>query len=111
VPATRRRSPAGASLRGAAARRDVLRAAIPSLHMEDPLDRPQLAALHGELVAVTGSAVAEDEPRDRSRRGRGSGASRRALELAPAEPEGRFPRRRVAKVTGVAKAPRSETTL
>ncbi len=37
----------------------VLQAAIASLHMEEPLDWPQIAALYGELVVLTGSAVAE----------------------------------------------------
>jgi RNA polymerase sigma-70 factor (ECF subfamily) len=37
----------------------VLQAAIASMHMEDPLDWAQIAALYGELVAQTGSAVAE----------------------------------------------------
>ena len=37
----------------------VLQAAIASLHMEDPLDWAQIAALYGELVVLTGSAVVE----------------------------------------------------
>ncbi len=37
----------------------VLQAAIASLHMEAPLDWPQIAALYGELVLLTGSAVVE----------------------------------------------------
>ena len=37
----------------------VLQAAIASLHMDDPLDWPQIAALYGELVVLTGSAVVE----------------------------------------------------
>jgi len=37
----------------------VLQAAIASLHMEDPLDWPQIAALYGELVTLTGSPVVE----------------------------------------------------
>ncbi len=37
----------------------VIQAAIASLHMEEPLDWPQIAALYGELVGLTGSAVVE----------------------------------------------------
>jgi RNA polymerase sigma-70 factor (ECF subfamily) len=37
----------------------VIQAAIASLHMDDPHDWPQIAALYGELVALTRSAVAE----------------------------------------------------
>ena len=37
----------------------VTQAAIASLHMEDPLDWPQIAALYGELVGLTRSAVVE----------------------------------------------------
>ena len=37
----------------------VIQAAIASLHMEDPRDWPQIAALYGELVGLTGSAVVE----------------------------------------------------
>jgi RNA polymerase sigma-70 factor, ECF subfamily len=37
----------------------VLQAAIASLHVEEPPDWPQLAALYGELARVTGSAVVE----------------------------------------------------
>ena len=37
----------------------VIQAAIASLHMEEPRDWLQIAALYGELVALTGSAVAE----------------------------------------------------
>jgi RNA polymerase sigma-70 factor, ECF subfamily len=37
----------------------VIQAAIASLHMEDPRDWPQIAALYGELVRLTGSAVVE----------------------------------------------------
>jgi RNA polymerase sigma-70 factor, ECF subfamily len=35
----------------------VLQAAIASLHVEDPQDWPQLAALYGELARLTGSSV------------------------------------------------------
>jgi RNA polymerase sigma-70 factor (ECF subfamily) len=35
----------------------VLQAAIAALHVEDPQDWPQLAALYGELARVTGSPV------------------------------------------------------
>jgi RNA polymerase sigma-70 factor, ECF subfamily len=37
----------------------VLQAAIASLHLDDPQDWPQIAALYGELARVTGSAVVE----------------------------------------------------
>jgi RNA polymerase sigma-70 factor (ECF subfamily) len=37
----------------------LLQAAIASLHMEDPPDWAQIAALYAELVRLTGSAVAE----------------------------------------------------
>jgi RNA polymerase sigma-70 factor (ECF subfamily) len=37
----------------------VIQAAIASLHMEEPHDWPQIAALYGELVRLTRSAVAE----------------------------------------------------
>src|SRR5262249_31801347 len=37
----------------------VVQAAIASLHMDEPLDWPQIAALYGELVRLTGSAVVE----------------------------------------------------
>ena len=37
----------------------VIQAAIASKHMEEPLDWPRIAALYGELVRLTGSAVVE----------------------------------------------------
>jgi RNA polymerase sigma-70 factor (ECF subfamily) len=37
----------------------VLQAAIASLHLDEPQDWPQLAALYGELARVTGSEVVE----------------------------------------------------
>jgi RNA polymerase sigma-70 factor (ECF subfamily) len=37
----------------------VLQAAIAALHVDDPPDWPQLAALYGELARLTGSAVVE----------------------------------------------------
>ena len=37
----------------------VTQAAIASLHMEDPLDWPQIAVLYGELVGLTRSPVVE----------------------------------------------------
>jgi RNA polymerase sigma-70 factor, ECF subfamily len=37
----------------------VVQAAIASLHMDEPHDWPQIAALYGELVRLTGSAVVE----------------------------------------------------
>jgi RNA polymerase sigma-70 factor (ECF subfamily) len=37
----------------------VVQAAIASLHMEEPLDWPEIAGLYGELVRLTGSPVVE----------------------------------------------------
>lgn len=37
----------------------VIQAAIASLHMDEPRDWPQIAALYGELVQLTGSPVVE----------------------------------------------------
>jgi RNA polymerase sigma-70 factor (ECF subfamily) len=37
----------------------VIQAAIASLHMDEPRDWPQIAALYGELVRLTGSPVVE----------------------------------------------------
>jgi RNA polymerase sigma-70 factor (ECF subfamily) len=37
----------------------TIQAAIASLHMEEPRDWPQIAALYGELVRLTGSPVVE----------------------------------------------------
>jgi RNA polymerase sigma-70 factor, ECF subfamily len=37
----------------------VLQAAIAALHVDDPQDWPQIAALYGELARLTGSAVVE----------------------------------------------------
>jgi RNA polymerase sigma-70 factor (ECF subfamily) len=37
----------------------VVQAAIASLHLDEPRDWPQIAALYAELVRITGSAVAE----------------------------------------------------
>ncbi len=37
----------------------VVQAAIASLHMDEPLDWPEIAALYGELVRLTGSPVVE----------------------------------------------------
>jgi RNA polymerase sigma-70 factor (ECF subfamily) len=112
----------------------VIQAAITALHMEEPLDWPQIAALYGKLAARTGSpvvelnraiAVAEAEGTDAGlaivdrldldgyqyfhstradllrRLGRTDEARteyEHALELAHAEPERRFLRRRVAEV-------------
>jgi RNA polymerase sigma-70 factor, ECF subfamily len=45
------------ALRGRAAY--VVQAAIASLHMEEPCDWPEIAALYAELVRLTGSAVVE----------------------------------------------------
>ena len=61
---TRRRSPAGGrQLETAVALRGrgpyVIQAAIASLHTDEPRDWSQIAALYGELVGLTGSAVVE----------------------------------------------------
>ena len=37
----------------------MIQAAIAALHTEEPRDWPQIAALYGELVRLTGSAVVE----------------------------------------------------
>ena len=37
----------------------VVQAAIASLHADEPRDRPQIAALYGELALLTGSPVVE----------------------------------------------------
>ena len=54
--AGRARSRAGAR---AAAGQYVLQAAIAVLHLDEPQDWPQLAALYGELARLTGSSVVE----------------------------------------------------
>jgi len=113
----------------------VIQAAIASLHIDEPRDWAQIAALYGELVRLTGSpvvelnraiAVAEAEGTERGlalvdeltlagyqyfhstradllrRLGRSDEARieyERALELAHADPERRFLRRRVAEVS------------
>ena len=59
----------------------VLQAAIASLHVEDPPDWPQIAALYGELARLTGSPVVRAQPGRRDRRGgrrRGRARARRA---------------------------------
>ena len=112
----------------------VLQAAIASLHMDETRDWPEIAALYGELVRLTGSPVVElnraiavaevDGPKagldlvdrleldgyqyfhstraDLLRRLDKTDDARaeyeRALELALAEPERRFLRRRLADV-------------
>jgi RNA polymerase sigma-70 factor (ECF subfamily) len=113
----------------------VLQAAIASLHTEEPRDWPQIAALYGELVRLTGSEVVElnraiavaeahgteaglalvdrleldgyqyfhstraDLLRRLGRADEARAEYERALELAQAEPERRFLRRRVAEVS------------
>jgi RNA polymerase sigma-70 factor (ECF subfamily) len=113
----------------------VVQAAIASLHVEEPRDWPQIAALYGELLRLTGSAIVElnraiavaevdgaeaglalvdrldldgyqyfhSTRADLLRRlGRGDEARteyERALELAHAETERRFLKRRVAEVS------------
>jgi RNA polymerase sigma-70 factor, ECF subfamily len=114
----------------------VIQAAIASLHTEEPRDWPQIAALYGELVLLTGSAVVElnraiavaeadgteaglalvnqldldgyqyfhstraDLLRRLGRTDEARAEYERALDLAHAEPERRFLRRRVAEVSG-----------
>ena len=61
---TRRRSPAGArrsTARSRCAARGpyVVQAAIASLHLDEPHDWPQIAALYGELARLTGSPIVE----------------------------------------------------
>ena len=118
----------------------VVQAAIASLHVDEPQDWPEIAALYGELVRLTGSPVVEmnraiaiaeaDGPEaglliiDRldldgyqyfhstraellRRLGRADEAREafeRALELARAEPERRFLRRRIAEVGRTARS-------
>ena len=62
----------------------VIQAAIASLHMQDPRDWSQIAALYGELVRLTGSAVVGAEPGDRS--GRDGRRRSRACPDRPARP-------------------------
>ena len=47
------------ALQGRGAGAYMIQAAIAALHTEEPRDWPQIAALYGELVRLTGSAVAE----------------------------------------------------
>jgi RNA polymerase sigma-70 factor (ECF subfamily) len=118
----------------------VVQAAIASLHVDEPQDWPQIAALYAELSRLTGSPVVElnraiavaeaDGPEaglavvDRlgldgyqyfhstradllRRLGRADEARtafERALDLARAEPERRFLRRRIAEVSGAAQS-------
>jgi RNA polymerase sigma-70 factor (ECF subfamily) len=116
----------------------VLQAAIASLHVDEPQDWPQIAALYAELARLTDSPIVElnraiavaeaDGPeaglalvdrleldryqyfhstradllRRLSRADEARTAFERALELAGAEPERRFLRRRIAEVGGAA---------
>ena len=66
----------------------VIQAAIASLHMEEPRDWPQIAALYGELVAADRLTGRRAEPRDR--RGRGGRGRSGACARRPARP-GRLP--------------------
>jgi RNA polymerase sigma-70 factor (ECF subfamily) len=111
----------------------VVQAAIAALHTEEPRDWPQIAALYGELVRLTGSPVVElnraiavaeaqgaeaglalvdglgldgyqyfhstraDLLRRLERRDEARAEYERALQLAHAEPERRFLRRRIAE--------------
>jgi RNA polymerase sigma-70 factor (ECF subfamily) len=113
----------------------VIQAAISSLHMEEPRDWPQIAALYGELARLTRSKVVEmnraiavaeamgteagltlidrldldgyqyfhstraDLLRRLGRTDEARTEYTRALELAHAEPERRFLRRRIAEVS------------
>jgi RNA polymerase sigma-70 factor, ECF subfamily len=119
----------------------VIQAAVASLHVDEPQDWPQIAALYAELVRLTRSPVVElnraiavaeaDGPEaglaivDRldleeyqyfhstradllRRLGRvdeARTAFERALELAQAEPERRFLRRRIAEVSAAEASP------
>ena len=114
----------------------VVQAAIASLHADAPRDWPQIAALYGELVRLTGSPVVElnravavaeaegpehglaiadrldldgyryfhsaraDFLRRLERFGEARAAYERALELATAEHEQRFLRRRLTELPG-----------
>jgi RNA polymerase sigma-70 factor, ECF subfamily len=116
----------------------VLQAAIASLHVDEPQDWAQIAALYAELSRLTGSPVVElnraialaeadgleaglalvdslgldgyqyfhstraDLLRRLGRADEARIAFERALELAGAEPERRFLRRRIAEVGGAA---------
>ncbi len=113
----------------------VIQASIALVHTEEPRDWPQIAALYGELIQLTDSAVVElnraiavaeaDGPaegldlveqldlggyqyfhstradllRRLGRRDEARAAYERALDLAHAEPERRFLRRRVAELS------------
>jgi RNA polymerase sigma-70 factor (ECF subfamily) len=118
----------------------VIQAAIASLHIDEPQDWPQIAALYAELSRLTGSPVVElnraiavaeadgldaglvvidslaldgyqyfhstraDLLRRLGRTDEARAAFERALELARAEPERRFLRRRIAEVGGAARS-------
>jgi RNA polymerase sigma-70 factor (ECF subfamily) len=118
----------------------VIQAAIASLHVDEPQDWPQIAALYAELSRLTGSPVVElnraiavaeaDGPeaglvvvdslgldsyqyfhstradllRRLGRTDEARIAFERALELAGAEPERRFLRRRIAELSGDAQS-------
>jgi RNA polymerase sigma-70 factor, ECF subfamily len=118
----------------------VIQAAIASLHVDEPQDWPQIAALYAELSRLTGSPVVElnraiavaeaDGPeaglavvdtlgldgyqyfhstradllRRLSRTDEARIAFERALELAGADPERRFLRRRIAELSGDAQS-------
>ena len=62
----------------------VIQAAIASLHMEEPLDWPQIAALYGELVAADRLSGRGAEPRDCGGGGGGDGSG--ACPRRPARP-------------------------
>jgi RNA polymerase sigma-70 factor (ECF subfamily) len=115
----------------------VIQAAIASLHVDEPHDWPEIAALYAELVRLTGSPVVEmnraiavaeaDGPevglaivdqldldgyqyfhstrgellRRLGRADEARTAFVRALELANAEPERRFLRRRIEELDGI----------
>ena len=64
----------------------VLQAAIAVLHVDDPPDWPQIAALYGELARRTGSDVVDAEPGSRDRRGRRCRAGARARGRSRARP-------------------------
>jgi hypothetical protein len=99
----------------------VVQAAIASLHMDEPHDWPQIAALYGELARLTGSPIVELPSSNASASTATSTSTRhvptcsaalaeqtraparteyeRALELAHTDHERRFLRRRIAEVS------------
>jgi len=71
----------------------VLQAALAALHVDEPQDWPQIAALHGELARLTGSPVVELNRAVAAR-----AAYDRALELVHSDAERRLLERRLAEL-------------